>query len=225
MLLDVDVSLNRMKEKMNNNWLNEATEIATTVARQVHRKYTPYFDVSDLRQELLVWCIKREEKVKEWLDPNKDRVERENGIKYLAKTLNRHADKYCRKRKAQALGYELRDEVYYTPAVLTEILPYVWGEIAEAKDTSKPKVSGGGNPAEGGNYIASVIDIRKGLEKIDAQDRLVLQLRFFENLTLSEIATTLEISDSTADRKVRGALRRLCYRLGGDNPWERYSGE
>jgi len=211
--------------QVNNSWLDEATDIATTVARQVHRKYTTYFDVSDLRQELLVWCVKREDKVKEWLDPSKDKHERESGIKYLAKTLNRHADKYCRKRKAQSLGYELRDEVYYTPAVLTEILPYVWGEIAEARDTSKPKVSGGGNPAEGGNYIASVIDIRKGLEKIDAQDRLVLQLRFFENLTLSEIATSLEISDSTADRKVRGALRRLCYRLGGDNPWERYSGE
>jgi RNA polymerase sigma factor (sigma-70 family) len=204
-------------------WLDEATDIAAQVARQVHKKYQPYFDVSDLRQELMVWCIKREDKVKMWLDPTKDKEERERGVRYLGKTLSRHADRYCRRRKAQSLGYELRDEVYYTPAILSEVLPYVWGEIAEAKDTSKPKVSGGGNPAEGGNYIVSVIDIKKGLEKIDVQDRMVLELRFFESLTLSQIATTLQVSDSTADRKVRGALRRLCYKLGGDNPWERYS--
>ena len=210
---------------MTNDWLDEATDIASQVARRIHRKYITYFGVDDLRQELIMWCIKREDKVKEWLDNSKSRSEQENGVRSLAKSLSRHADRYCRKRKASSVGYELRDEVYYTPATLSEILPYVWRELAEAKDTSKPRVSGGGNPAEGGNYIVGVIDIRKGLEKIDIQDRLILELRYFENLTLSEMSKILKVSDSTVDRKIKGALRRLCYKLGGTNPFERTKSE
>ena len=203
-----------------NKWLDESREIAVTVARKVHRRYHTYFDVQDVTQELMVWVLKRQDKIKEWLDHPLESDEYKMGVRKLAKTLTRNADKYCRKLKAQKLGYEVRDEQYYSPISLSELLPFVWSDVVETRDASKPKVSGGGNPAEGGNYVIQLFDIRRALKKLDPQDKLVLQMKFFEQLNYQEIAETFGVSDSTAHRKVDGALRRLNNHLGGQTPFQ-----
>ena len=203
-----------------NDWLSESREIAKTVAYKIHRRYHTYFDVSDVSQELLVWILKRQDKIQEWLDHPLDSEEYKRGVRKLAKTLTRNADKYCRKMKAQFLGYEIRDEQYYSPITLSELLPFVWSDVVETRAADGEKVSGMGNPAEGGNYIIQLFDVRRALDKLDPSDRLVLQMKFFEMLTFSEIAHTLEVSDTTAHRKVDGALRRLNNQLGGQSPFK-----
>lgn len=202
------------------DWLEEATDIASQVARVVHRKYHTYFGVDDVRQELLVWVVRREDKVRTWLDHDQGEEQYKGGVRQLGKTLSRHADRYCRKRKAQYLGYQIDDEAYYSPITLSELLPFVWNDVVNTTDGSKPKVSGGGNPAEGGNYVIQLFDIRRALDKLDPQDKLVLQMKFFEMLNFQEIAEVLEVSDSTAHRKVDGALRRLNNNLGGQSPFK-----
>ena len=201
-------------------WLKESREIAVTVARKVHRRYHTYFDVQDVTQELMVWILKRQDKIKEWLDHPLGSDEYKMGVRKLGKTLTRNADKYCRRIKAQKLGYEVRDEQYYSPISLSELLPFVWSDVVETRDASKPKVSGGGNPAEGGNYVIQLFDIRRALKKLDPQDKLVLQMKFFEQLNYQDIAQTFGVSDSTAHRKVDGALRRLNNHLGGQTPFQ-----
>jgi RNA polymerase sigma factor (sigma-70 family) len=201
------------------NWLDEATDIASQVARVVHRKYNTYFDVSDVRQELLVWILRRESKVRVWLDHNLTEEEYRGGVKQLGKTLSRQADKYCRKRKAQFLGYAVEDEAYYSPITLSELLPFVWADVVATADNTKPRVSGGGAPAEGGNYVVQLIDIRRAIAKLDEMDRDVLQLKFENQLTFSQLAEELQVSDTTAHRKVDGALRRLNNHLGGQSPF------
>ena len=201
------------------DWLSEATDVASQVARVVHRKYSVYFDVSDLRQELLVWVWRREDKVKQWLDHNQEPEDYKGGVRQLGKTLTRQADKYCRRLKAQKLGYELRDEQYYDPITLSELLPFVWGDVVETTKLDGEKVSGAGNSAEGGNYVIQLFDVRNALSKIDEMDRDVLELKYEQNLTFAEIAEVLEVSDTTAHRKVEGAMRRLVQQLGGTNPF------
>lgn len=201
------------------DWLKEASDIASQVARTVHRKYHTYFDVADVRQELLVWVVRREDKVKEWLTHEQGDEVYKGGVRQLGKTLSRHADRYCRKLKAQKLGYQLDDEAYYTPISLSELLPFVWTDVVNTKNNNTERVSGSGNPAEGGNYVIQLFDIRRALAKLEPEDKIVLQMRFFEQLTFDEIATTLDISDSTAHRKVDGALRRLNNHLGGQSPF------
>ena len=201
-------------------WLDNATDVATTVARQVHKKFHTYFDVDDVRQELLMWIVRREEKVQGWLEHDTNSEEYKRGIKNLGKTLNRHADRYCRRKKAQFLGYELRDEQYYTPITLSELLPFVWSDVVDTKRQDGEKVSGTGNPAEGGNYVIQLFDIRRGLMKLNEMDRDVLELKFFQQLTFAEIAQELGVSDTTAHRKVDNALRRLNNHLGGQSPFK-----
>jgi len=207
---------------VNENIFADTKEIALAVARKVHRHYHTYFDVSDVTQELMLWVLKRDDKITEWLDHLPESEEYKMGVRKLGRTLTRHADKYCRRAKAQKLGYEVRDEQYYDPITLSEMLPFAFPiktPIVTTHDGSKPKVSGGGNPAEGGNYVIQLIDIRRGLAQLDPQDRLALEMKFFEQLTYTEIAEALDISDTTAHRKVDGALRRLNRFLGGQSPF------
>ena len=202
-------------------WFDESHQIAATVARKVHRKYHTYFEVEDVTQELTVWILRRQDKVKEWLDHSVDLEDYKMGVRKLGKTLTRHADKYCRRLKAQRLGYEIRDEQYYSPITLAELLPFVWEEVLETRDSTKPRVSGGGNPAEGGNYVVQLFDIRRAMLHLSEDDRKVLRLKFYEQINYKELAEALGVSDTTAHRKVDGAIRRLTEKLGGTNPFEK----
>ena len=203
------------------SWLESAQEIAVVSARKVHRKYHTYFDQADVVQELMLWVLSRKDKVQEWIDFDVDTDEYRMGVRKLGKTLTRHADKYCRKIKAQKLGYELRDEQFYAPATIAEILPFAWEDVIDSRDMNKPKITGGGNPAEGGNYLIQLFDIRKALLQLSETDRSVLRLKFYDQLSFQELAQELNVSDSTAHRKVDGAIKRLTNYLGGISPFSR----
>lgn len=200
----------------------ELHEIAVVVARKVHRRYHTYFDVQDVVQELTIWILKRQDKIADWFGHEVGSDEYKMGIKKLGKTLTRHADKYCRRIKAQKLGYEIRDEQYYDSATIEDLLPYAFNEnVVTSSPIEGEKVSNMGNPAEGGNYVIQLIDIRRALLHSSEEDRKVLRLRFFDQLSYKEMSEILEVSDTTANRKVDGAVKRLSETLGGENPFAR----
>jgi hypothetical protein len=199
----------------------DVSSIANQVARVVHRKYHTYFDVADVRQELYIWCMRRDDKITEWLEHDMTSEEYKSGVRHLGKTLSRHADRYCRKMKAQKLGYELRDEHFYSPITISELLPHVWSDIVSTVNSDATKVSGGGNPAEGGNYVIQLFDVRSAMGKLDRYDRDILEFKFRDSMNFKELAEVLQVSDSTAHRKVDNALRRLTNFLGGSSPYGR----
>lgn len=199
--------------------LELAQEVAVVTARKVHKKYVTYFDVADVTQELMLWVVTHNNKIEEWLGHEVDSEEFKVGVKKLGKTLTRQADKYCRKIKAQKVGYELRDEQFYSPTNIAEMLPFAWKDVVETRDATKPRVSGSTNPAEGGDYMVKMFDIRRALLKLNEYDRDVLELKFAQNLTYRELAEELEVSESTAHRKVDNAIRHVNNFLGGSNPY------
>jgi RNA polymerase sigma factor (sigma-70 family) len=180
-----------------------------------------YFDAADVQQELVAWAIKRESKMREWLDPTLDPQDRKANIKQLAKSMNREANKYCRSRKAKASGYETRDEAFYTPAMLEELIAHLNElENMSSNQTGNVRVSNGGSdPATANNYLASVIDVRNALQQLDPTDQLLLDMKYRENLTLGQIAAIVDLSDSTISRRIHNALSKMTRFLGGDNPW------
>jgi DNA-directed RNA polymerase specialized sigma subunit len=74
-------------------------------------------------------------------------------------------------------------------------------------------------PAEGGNLLAILIDIKKQYLKLEQEDKTILQMRYHDNFTLQQIGQYLECATSTADRRCTSALRRLQNKLGGETPW------
>lgn len=206
---------------MSDTWLQEAIEISATVSRQVHRRYTVYFDSTDVQQELIEWCLKHERKIKEWLNPEQEAPDRKAGVKQLAKSLSREADKYCRDRKAKACGYETRDEVFYTTGMLEELIAHMDEiEMMSQNQSGNVRVSGGGgDPATSNGYLASMMDVKAALEKLDPMDQILIDYKFRENLTLGQIAVLVDLSDTTISRRIHNALRKMTQFLGGDNPW------
>jgi DNA-directed RNA polymerase specialized sigma24 family protein len=74
-------------------------------------------------------------------------------------------------------------------------------------------------PAEGGNLLATLIDIKKAYLKLEKEDQVILRMRYHEAATLHQLAQYLECAVSSADRRATSSMRRLQQALGGESPW------
>jgi DNA-directed RNA polymerase specialized sigma24 family protein len=75
-------------------------------------------------------------------------------------------------------------------------------------------------PAEGGNLLATLIDIKKAYLKLEITDKDILIKRYHENLTLEAMAEYLGCAVSTADRRCQASLRKLQNNVGGESPYQ-----
>jgi hypothetical protein len=201
-------------------WIDDLVTVSTTVAYTITRNYKGYAEVDDVKQELLEWSLKRADKIQEWLSPDLSKQEYRLGIKRLAKTFNRMADRYCRKEKAKKLGYSIHDEAFYSPALVEQLLPFAFNKNVETKDPNAEFVSnGGGDPATAGSFLASMYDIRIALRKLSLESYEMVRMRYEDNSTLAEMVSYFNQSDSTISRKINTAVKQMSKELGGDNPW------
>ena len=200
-------------------------QIAPSVAYGVWRKYRAYVEREDVLQECYSWAITRHK----WIDnelSEEDPKQRQHNESKVAWQMLRNAQRYARKEKATRSGYSTHDEAYYETATLGQLLPFVIASVIDGSvleqaqemlRDGQPK--GSSSPAEGGNLLAALIDIKKCFLKLDQKDQTVLRMRHYDNATLQQIAQYLECATSTADRRCNNSLRRLQDELGGETPW------
>ena len=200
-------------------------DIAPSVAYTVYRRYKKFVDKDDVKQECLMWSMTRIEYINEQLS-EPDTEKRRHNEQKIAWQMLRVAERYARKEKAIKSGYQTGDEAYYERATLGQLLPFVIASVIDgtvleqAQEMVKDgQPRGSSSPAEGGNLIAILIDIKKAYVKLDPQYQQLLVWRHHESLTLAQIAHLLECAVSTADRRCINALRELQRQLGGENPW------
>ena len=200
-------------------------DIAPSVAYTVYRRYKKFVDKDDIKQECLMWAMTRIKYINEQLG-EPDTEKRKHNEQKIAWQMLRVAERYARKEKAARSGYQTGDEAYYERAMLGQLLPFVIASVIDgavleqAQEMVKDgQPRGSSSPAEGGNLLAILIDIKKAYVKLEPAYQQLLVWRHHENLTLSQIAQILECHVSTADRKCIGALRELQKELGGENPW------
>jgi hypothetical protein len=142
------------------------------------------------------------------------------GIKRLAKTFNRMADRHCRKEKAKKLGYSVHDEAFYSTAMIEELLPMAFSSNIITKDPATEYVSnGGGDPATAGSFLASMYDIRIALRNLTIDLYEILRMRYEDGLKLEDIASYFDVTDSTINRKISTAIKQISKELGGESPW------
>jgi DNA-directed RNA polymerase specialized sigma24 family protein len=201
-------------------------DIVPSIARVVHNQYNKYVDRDDLKQECIQWALARIVYINEQLEVE-DTNERRHNEQKIAWQMKRAAERYARKEKAIKSGYQLADEAYYQTGVLGQLLPFVIASVLDGTvleqaqemiRDGQPK--GSSSPAEGGNLLAMLIDIKQGYEKLEQEDKHILMLRYHENLKLEEIGVILEVHHSTADRRCDRALRNLNEKLGGPSPYQ-----
>jgi DNA-directed RNA polymerase specialized sigma24 family protein len=201
-------------------------DIASSVTTTICRRFRGYVDREDIVQECYSWYLSRTEHLDTLLN-EENTVQRVINEKRLAWQMRRHCERYARKEKAIRSGYKPGDEAFYDTVVIAQLLPHVIASVVDNTvleqaqnliNDGQPKKQSA--PAEGGNLLATLIDIKKAYLKLDVMDKDILIKRYHENLTLQELATYLECATSTADRRCQNSLRRLQNNLGGESPYQ-----
>jgi DNA-directed RNA polymerase specialized sigma24 family protein len=201
-------------------WVQDVAEVAQTSAYIITRNYKGFVEADDVKQELLEWSLKRSDKIQEWLNEDLSKQEYRMGIKRLAKTFNRMADRYCRKEKAKKLGYSIHDEAFYSTAMIEELLPMAFSSNIMTKDPATEYVSnGGGDPATAGSFLASMYDIRIALRELTIEIYEMMRMHYEDGLTLEHIGEYFSVDKSTVSRKISTGIKQMSKELGGESPW------
>lgn len=201
-------------------------DIVPSIAYSVSQRYGKFVERDDIKQECYNWALTRAAYINEQLGEIDTEKRRHNEQK-IAWQMLRVAERYARKEKAARSGYQTGDEAYYERATLAQLLPFVIASVIDgtvleqAQEMVKDgQPRGSSSPAEGGNLLAILLDIKKGYLKLDTEEQQLLIWRYHESLTLSQMAAILECAVSTADRRCINALRALQKNLGGETPWK-----
>ena len=200
-------------------------DLVPSVANSVYRRYRQWVEKDDVKQECYAWAMARANHY-ETLLSEENLVQRTINEKRIAWQMRRHAERYCRKEKAKKSGYQTNDEAYYDTVTIAQLLPFVIKSHINnsALEQSQILINDGtprkpSAPAEGGNLLAMLVDIKQAFEKLEKEDQEILTLRYHENQTLQLMAEYLECAVSTVDRKVNQSLRKLQDEMGGASPW------
>jgi RNA polymerase sigma factor (sigma-70 family) len=201
-------------------------DLVPSVVTTIHRRFRTYTERSDLLQEAWAFVLSRADHFNTVLS-DENEVQRKWNEKKVAWQIRRCLERYARKEKASKSGYHLNDEAYYDTVTIAQLLPFVIKSVISdtALEQSQILVNDGtprkpSAPAEGGNLLAMLVDIKKAYEKLEKQEQEILRLRYHDNLTLQLISEYLECAISTADRRCNQALRKLQNEIGGDSPWQ-----
>ena len=201
-------------------------DLIPSVASTIYRRYKSYVELIDVTQECYSWAYSRTEYCNEMLSVE-DVEERVHNEHKVAWQMRRVAERYARKEKATKSGYQTADEAYYDSPTVAQLLPFVIAsvidgtvleQVQEMKLDSQPK--GKSSPAEGGNLLAMLIDMKQAYLKLEVEDQTLLRLRHHDSFTLQQIAQLLECATSTADRRCSHSLRKLIDNLGGASPFK-----
>jgi len=200
-------------------------ELVPPMAASIARRYRAFVETDDVKQECYKWAAMRAAYINEQLD--EEHPEYQHNIQRVAWQMRRAAERYARREKAIKSGYQPADEAYYESATLGQLLPFVIASVIDgtvleqAQEMiidSQPK--GSSSPAEGGNLLATLLDIKRCYLLLDKDNQTLLVYRHHNNLTLAQIAEILGCSKSTADRKTNAAMRNLVKLLGGESPFK-----
>lgn len=201
-------------------------DIVPSVAQTIHNKYKNFVERDDVKQECLKWALTRSDYINQQLS-EPEAKKRQHNESRIAWQMLRVAERYARREKATRSGYHTSDEAYYESATLAQLLPFVIASVLDGTvleqaqemiRDGQPK--GSSSPAEGGNLLAVLVDIKKAYLKTDATTQQLLTLRYHENFTLAQIGGVLGCAVSTAERRCMNAIRKLQDELGGVSPYK-----
>lgn len=189
--------------------------IVSHVADEYHKKYS-MVDREDIRQSLYEWFVSHPLKLTEW-----EAFSKKSTQNLLYRSLRNQALDYCQLWKAKTLGYEMSDVFFYDATVVEALLPSVLrGDVTEAPKLNLGMPGRPSAPAEGGNLMAMMAEVKAAFVKLGDEDRNILYQKHANSLAYNAIAELLALpSDDAARMRHSRAIKRLITRLGGFRPW------
>lgn len=189
--------------------------VAAEAARLTALRYAPYAEEEDLLSEAKIWAWSNPNRVDLFVDVSRT-PEHE---KRLRNVLCNYLAEFARREKARQLGFKPEDEVFYSLQVLRDALPAVYDHEAWMPSTAHDDVRiKGGDPAVGGELVATLADISRALDRLNKADRRVLYQRFGIGDSFEAVAVAERSTPEGARKLINRALTRLRRQLGGARP-------
>lgn len=195
--------------------------IVDSVTTEYNRKF-PMVESPDLRQTLYQWFVEHPNKLREW-----EALGEKHAKNLIYRSLRNQALDYCQKWKAKSGGYDTSDLYYYDVDVVEFLLPYVLrGEVNSAQKIDLGMPSKPSAPAEGGNFLAMMIEIDYAFWKLAKDEQRLLFLKYGESMDYETIGLELKIGSEDATRmKNKRVLKKLIHKIGGFKPYKDYDSE
>lgn len=189
--------------------------IVIAVAAEYHKKYS-MVELDDIKQSLYQWFVEHPRKLTEW-----EALEEKDAKNLLYRSLRNQALDYCQMWRAKSIGYEVSDLFYYDAAVIEALLPAVIrGDLNEPPKLNLGMPGRPPAPAEGGNMMAMMVDIKSAFDSLNEEDKSILYLKYVDSLSFAAIAEELKIpSDDASRMRHNRAIKKLITRLGGYRPF------
>ena len=189
--------------------------IVINVASEYHKKYS-MVELEDIKQSLYEWFVSHPRKLTEW-----EALGEKDAKNLLYRSLRNQALDYCQLWKAKSIGYESSDLFYYEPVMIEALLPSVIrGDVGDAPKLNLGMPGRPPAPAEGGNMMAMMVEVRAAYDKLNTEDKSILYYKYVDSLDYGSIAKELELSsDDAARMRHNRAIKKLITRLGGFRPF------
>lgn len=189
--------------------------IVVAVAAEYHKKYN-MVELEDIKQSLYQWFLEHPRKLNEW-----EALDEKDAKNLLYRSLRNQALDYCQAWRAKSIGYEVSDLFYYDPDVIEALLPAVIrGDFNDAPKLNLGMPGRPPAPAEGGNMMAMMVDIRAAFDSLNEEDKSILYLKYVDSMSFAAIAEELKIpSDDASRMRHNRAIKKLITRLGGYRPY------
>lgn len=200
----------------------EINEITSSIAWHLSKRYHRFVELEDIRQAMNEYAWKRKDKVSEYLI-REDSVEKKQGYKAFHTFIRRAGERYARKEKAKALGYELGDEYFYRLELIENLIKvagtdesYLANQVFDP-DVHGVKVKRLAN--EGNNLAAMIADVDRAMKKLDPRMKGILTSRFVNDQPLADIAEAWDISPQRVEQLIAKGIKEIADKLGGATPY------
>lgn len=194
--------------------MNEELRVMIEKVASSVKKQFPQVDREDIRQEIWIWALEKDDKVSDYLDGGKA------GRRMLWSALRRAGVSYAAVEKARVLGYDPADQFHYSVGQLRELLPLALDRDSwvMASNGSQERTALTSDPAHGNNRLAMICDVRSALEACSEEDKHLLWTAFGLSMDDVDHANVEGITTDALRSRVNRALRRLQKHLGGPKP-------
>jgi len=193
---------------------NQVRALVSGIAIEFKRRFYRYVELEDITQELWIWIVKHPGKTERWL-------EEENGLRSLERALKNAALNFCQQQKAIDLGYSVTDLVYWDQGNIKDMLPaifdddqWVHGPVNEPENGRRSR----GEHGEGGNWVASLVDLSRAYDTLPMLDQILIHERFASEVPVKKMAEEHDVSPKTIYDRLDRAVNRLHRNLGGRRP-------
>lgn len=221
----------------------ELLDYARLVAGEVWRKW-PTLDPDDIASEICLYILSTPTVLAEWQDYMEGSYEdldqekhASNRMRYIAR---RAGGRYCRREIAAQIGYKPEDEAFYSVKQLGDLVEIFYDQGITAAPVIGRADSMTSGLVHSEAYLASLLDVERGLQMLAQKYRARLKFRFKDlgeydvkdiagmvgNLAVApgkrrRIERHLGVTEGQIRGRIRQSLRKLQEKLGGPSPYGR----